>query len=70
LNNFDAKLSEAPVQWNSFKDYIAIEDKRVIFFPDTTSSHGAAKGKLISTNEFLNQSFTRPRSFQKLELKD
>jgi hypothetical protein len=70
IDNFDAKLSEAPTRWNSFKDYIAIENNRVIFFPDTTSSQSAAKPKLISSNDFFNQRFTRPRSFQSLEEKE
>lgn len=70
IDNTERKLSEAPSQWNSFKDYISIENNRVIFFPDTKFSQNAAKAKLISSEDFYNQPFTRPRSFQKLELKD
>lgn len=66
----DTNLSEAPSRWNSFKDYISVENNRVIFFPSTISSQSAAKAKLIQSEEFYNQSFTRPRSFQILESKD
>ena len=70
LENYDADLSEVPYRWNSFKDYISVENSRVIFFPDTASSPTAAKAKLINTEDFYNQSFVRPRSFEKPESKD
>ena len=64
IKNHPSNLSETPTRWNVFKDYISVENDRVIFLPSTTVSDCAAEAKLISTPNFYNQRFSRPRSFK------
>ena len=70
IKNHASDLSETPTRWNLFKDYISVENDSVIFFPSTTASECAAEAKLISTPDFYNQSFSRPRSFKNPQLQD
>ena len=70
IKNHASNLSETPTLWNAVKDYISVENDRVIFFPSTTASDCAAEAKLISTPDFYNQSFSRPRSFKNPQLQD
>ena len=70
IKNHTSNLSDTPAQWNAFKDYISVENDSVIFFPSTTASDCAAEAKLISTPDFYNQSFSRPRSFKNPQLQD
>ena len=70
IKNHASNLSDTPAQWNAFKDYISVENDSVIFFPSTTASDCAAEAKLISTPDFYNQSFSRPRSFKNPQLQD
>ena len=70
IKNHASNLSETPTRWNLFKDYISVENDRVIFFPSITPSDCAAEAKLISTPDFYNQSFSRPRSFKNPQLQD
>ena len=70
IDNYDADLSEAPSQWNLLKDYIYVENNRVIFTPEERSSQSAARARLISIKDFYNQNSIRPGLFQKLEFKD
>ena len=70
IKNHTSNLSDTPARWNAFKDYISVENDSVIFFPSTTASDCAAEAKLISTPDFYNQSFNRPRSFKNPQLQD
>ena len=70
IKNHASNLSDTPARWNAFKDYISVENDSVIFFPSTTASDCAAEAKLISTPDFYNQSFSRPRSFKNPQLQD
>ena len=70
IKNHTSNLSDTPARWNVFKDYISVENDSVIFFPSTTASDCAAEAKLISTPDFYNQSFSRPRSFKNPQLQD
>lgn len=70
IKNHTSNLSDTPARWNAFKDYISVENDSVIFFPSTTASDCAAEAKLISTPDFYNQSFSRPRSFKNPQLQD
>ena len=64
IKSHAANLSETPDRWNAFKDYISVENDRVVFFPSIKSSDSSAEAKLICTQNFYNQSFIRPRSFK------
>ena len=70
IKNHPSNLSETPTRWNVFKDYISVENDRVIFLPSTTVSDCAAEAKLISTPNFYNQRFSRPRSFKNPKFQD
>ena len=70
IKNHPSNLSETPTRWNIFKDYISVENDSVIFFPSTTASDCAAEAKLISTPNFYNQRFSRPRSFKNPKFQD
>jgi hypothetical protein len=70
INTYATKSPEMPTQWDSFKEYISIENNRVLFFSDASSSQSAAKAKLVISEDFYHQKFTRPRSFKKLKYKD
>ena len=70
IRNHTSNLSETPKRWNAVKDYISVENDSVIFFPSSTASDCAAEAKLISTPDFYNQSFSRPRSFKNPQLQD
>lgn len=70
IKNHASNLSDTPDRWNAVKDYISVENDSVIFFPSTTASDCAAEAKLISTPDFYNQSFSRPRSFKNPQLQD
>ena len=70
IKNHASNLSETPKRWNTVKDYISVENDSVIFFPSTTASDCAAEAKLISTLDYYNQNFSRPRSFKNPQLQD
>lgn len=70
ITSYTAKSSEIPPQWNLFQEYINNENNRVIFFPDDSSSQSAAKAKLVISENFYHQDFSRPRSFKEFKLEN
>lgn len=67
ISNYSSKLSKAPAKWKLFKDYISVENNRVVFLPETTASKNVAKAELIISEDFHTQGFRRPRSFIKFK---